>query len=240
MISLFLPGWYNRLYIHFTLRRHIFFFLLQTYFPATLMVMLSWVSFWIDRRAVPARVPLGTTGFRIHKSDVAKFHVEVKLYIHTERQQCCSVAFSSPFSGQKIYKYNKLYVLSHSVFQVVYVCSKYLSSITWEGVLVYLISSQGDAVRGSIIQQCYNLNLGLADSHKKEMMIWCVCLFNHWLGSTNTNGLDWPLVIRKSTAAAKMHCFPFFNKNPCAAVVTIDSSVIHYRPLFYFVSVWTS
>uniref|UniRef100_A0A8B9K4U4 Gamma-aminobutyric acid receptor subunit rho-1 n=1 Tax=Astyanax mexicanus TaxID=7994 RepID=A0A8B9K4U4_ASTMX len=54
-------GWYNRLYIHFTLRRHIFFFLLQTYFPATMMVMLSWVSFWIDRRAVPARVPLGIT-----------------------------------------------------------------------------------------------------------------------------------------------------------------------------------
>ncbi|KAK1171910.1 gamma-aminobutyric acid receptor subunit rho-2a [Acipenser oxyrinchus oxyrinchus] len=54
-------GWYNRLYITFTLRRHIFFFLLQTYFPATLMVMLSWVSFWIDRRAVPARVSLGIT-----------------------------------------------------------------------------------------------------------------------------------------------------------------------------------
>ncbi|KAE8602928.1 hypothetical protein XENTR_v10014179, partial [Xenopus tropicalis] len=54
-------GWYNRLYINFTLRRHIFFFLLQTYFPATLMVMLSWVSFWIDRRAAPARVPLGIT-----------------------------------------------------------------------------------------------------------------------------------------------------------------------------------
>ncbi|KAL3048758.1 hypothetical protein OYC64_008269 [Pagothenia borchgrevinki] len=54
-------GWYNRLYINFTLRRYIFFFLLQTYFPATLMVMLSWVSFWIDRRAVPARVSLGIT-----------------------------------------------------------------------------------------------------------------------------------------------------------------------------------
>ncbi|XP_048841751.1 gamma-aminobutyric acid receptor subunit rho-2-like isoform X2 [Brienomyrus brachyistius] len=54
-------GWYNRLYISFTLRRHIFFFLLQTYFPATLMVMLSWVSFWIDRLAVPARVSLGIT-----------------------------------------------------------------------------------------------------------------------------------------------------------------------------------
>ncbi|XP_035534819.1 gamma-aminobutyric acid receptor subunit rho-1-like [Morone saxatilis] len=56
-------GWYNRLYINFTLRRHIFFFLLQTYFPATLMVMLSWVSFWIDRRAVPARVPLGESAW---------------------------------------------------------------------------------------------------------------------------------------------------------------------------------
>lgn len=61
MIKAIFPitGWYNRLYINFTLRRHIFFFLLQTYFPATLMVMLSWVSFWIDRRAVPARVSLG-------------------------------------------------------------------------------------------------------------------------------------------------------------------------------------
>lgn len=70
----FLSGWYNRLYIHFTLRRHIFFFLLQTYFPATLMVMLSWVSFWIDRRAVPARVPLGKSvtseGHKIWNNDV--------------------------------------------------------------------------------------------------------------------------------------------------------------------------
>ncbi|PKU28655.1 gamma-aminobutyric acid receptor subunit rho-1 [Limosa lapponica baueri] len=60
-------GWYNRLYINFTLRRHIFFFLLQTYFPATLMVMLSWVSFWIDRRAVPARVPLGKNKLVAHR-----------------------------------------------------------------------------------------------------------------------------------------------------------------------------
>nr|XP_027799075.1 gamma-aminobutyric acid receptor subunit rho-3 [Marmota flaviventris] len=54
-------GWYYRLFINFVLRRHIFFFVLKTYFPAMLMVMLSWVSFWIDRRAVPARVSLGIT-----------------------------------------------------------------------------------------------------------------------------------------------------------------------------------
>lgn len=58
--SISVSGWYNRLYINFILRRHIFFFMLQTYFPTMLMVMLSWVSFWIDRRAVPARVSLGT------------------------------------------------------------------------------------------------------------------------------------------------------------------------------------
>ncbi|KAM9635480.1 LOW QUALITY PROTEIN: gamma-aminobutyric acid receptor subunit rho-3 [Trichechus inunguis] len=54
-------GWYNRLFINFVLRRHIFFFLLQTYFPAMLMVMLSWVSFQINRRVVPARVSLEIT-----------------------------------------------------------------------------------------------------------------------------------------------------------------------------------
>ncbi|KAM6162767.1 LOW QUALITY PROTEIN: gamma-aminobutyric acid receptor subunit rho-3 [Erethizon dorsatum] len=54
-------GWYYRLFINLVLRRHIFFFVLQTYFPAMLMVILSWVSFWIDRRAVPARVSLGIT-----------------------------------------------------------------------------------------------------------------------------------------------------------------------------------
>ncbi|XP_065731957.1 gamma-aminobutyric acid receptor subunit rho-3 [Phocoena phocoena] len=54
-------GWYHRLFINFVLRRHIFFFVLPTYFPTVLMVMLSWVSFWVDQRAVPARVSLGIT-----------------------------------------------------------------------------------------------------------------------------------------------------------------------------------
>ncbi|XP_066110355.1 gamma-aminobutyric acid receptor subunit rho-2 isoform X2 [Saccopteryx bilineata] len=67
-------GWYNRLYINFTLRRHIFFFLLQTYFPATLMVMLSWVSFWIDRRAVPARVSLAGCCRNHHGADHVHHH----------------------------------------------------------------------------------------------------------------------------------------------------------------------
>ncbi|KAJ3611092.1 hypothetical protein NHX12_021108 [Muraenolepis orangiensis] len=61
VLSQFFIEEFHSLYIHFILRRHIFFFMLQAYFPTMLMVLLSWVSFWIDRRAVPARVSLGMT-----------------------------------------------------------------------------------------------------------------------------------------------------------------------------------
>ncbi|XP_066283302.1 gamma-aminobutyric acid receptor subunit beta-1-like [Branchiostoma lanceolatum] len=54
-------GEYPRLTIRFKLYRNIMYFILQTYLPATLLVVLSWVSFWINHEAVPARVALGIT-----------------------------------------------------------------------------------------------------------------------------------------------------------------------------------
>ncbi|XP_078576472.1 gamma-aminobutyric acid receptor subunit beta-3-like [Branchiostoma floridae x Branchiostoma japonicum] len=45
----------------FKLHRQAFYFIFQTYLPATLLVVLSWVSFWINSEAVPARVALGIT-----------------------------------------------------------------------------------------------------------------------------------------------------------------------------------
>uniref|UniRef100_A0A1B6GS50 Neurotransmitter-gated ion-channel ligand-binding domain-containing protein n=1 Tax=Cuerna arida TaxID=1464854 RepID=A0A1B6GS50_9HEMI len=44
-----------------TLRRNLGFFILQMYVPLSLIVCCSWVSFWIDPKAVPARVQLGVT-----------------------------------------------------------------------------------------------------------------------------------------------------------------------------------
>ena len=41
------------------LQRAIGFFLIQVYIPSILIVILSWVSFWINLDAIPARVSLG-------------------------------------------------------------------------------------------------------------------------------------------------------------------------------------
>ncbi|XP_076042748.1 gamma-aminobutyric acid receptor subunit beta-like isoform X2 [Oratosquilla oratoria] len=54
-------GAYKRLSISFNLQRNIGYFVFQTYLPSILIVMLSWVSFWINHEATSARVALGIT-----------------------------------------------------------------------------------------------------------------------------------------------------------------------------------
>ena len=39
--------------------RSLGYYITQIYIPSTLIVILSWVSFWLDRTAAPARVSLG-------------------------------------------------------------------------------------------------------------------------------------------------------------------------------------
>ncbi|XP_075214226.1 gamma-aminobutyric acid receptor subunit beta-like isoform X2 [Lycorma delicatula] len=54
-------GDYQRLSLSFKLQRNIGYFVFQTYLPSILIVMLSWVSFWINHEATSARVALGIT-----------------------------------------------------------------------------------------------------------------------------------------------------------------------------------
>ncbi|KAM4621766.1 gamma-aminobutyric acid receptor subunit pi [Polymixia lowei] len=54
-------GQYPKLVLHFALRRNVLFFILETYVPSTLLVVLSWVSFWISQSSVPARTCIGVT-----------------------------------------------------------------------------------------------------------------------------------------------------------------------------------
>ncbi|KAK7457269.1 hypothetical protein BaRGS_00039266, partial [Batillaria attramentaria] len=56
-----LTGNYQRLSLTFALQRNIGYFIFQTYLPSILIVMLSWVSFWINHEATSARVALGIT-----------------------------------------------------------------------------------------------------------------------------------------------------------------------------------
>uniref|UniRef100_A0A1I8IYR7 Neur_chan_memb domain-containing protein n=1 Tax=Macrostomum lignano TaxID=282301 RepID=A0A1I8IYR7_9PLAT len=54
-------GNYSRLAAEFYFARSMGYYLIQIYIPSTLIVVLSWVSFWLSRSAVPARVALGIT-----------------------------------------------------------------------------------------------------------------------------------------------------------------------------------
>ena len=52
-------GAYPCLEIEFILSRDIGYYLIQVYVPSVLIVILSWVSFWINVDASPARVSIG-------------------------------------------------------------------------------------------------------------------------------------------------------------------------------------
>lgn len=50
---------YSMLLVYFHLQRHMGNFLIQVYGPCVLLVVLSWVSFWLNREATADRVSLG-------------------------------------------------------------------------------------------------------------------------------------------------------------------------------------
>jgi hypothetical protein len=59
VLCLFLKGYYTCVEVIFTLRRQVGFYMMGVYAPTLLIVVLSWLSFWINPDASAARVPLG-------------------------------------------------------------------------------------------------------------------------------------------------------------------------------------
>lgn len=56
-----LTGNYSRLACEIQFVRSMGYYLIQIYIPSGLIVIISWVSFWLNRNATPARVALGVT-----------------------------------------------------------------------------------------------------------------------------------------------------------------------------------
>jgi len=66
-------GIYQRLSLSFKLQRNIGYFVFQTYLPSILIVMLSWVSFWINHEATSARVALGEKSRACCPGQISKY-----------------------------------------------------------------------------------------------------------------------------------------------------------------------
>ncbi|CAL1280388.1 unnamed protein product [Larinioides sclopetarius] len=61
IVNVFFLGEYSCLRAEFYLRRSVGYHLVQSYLPTILIVVISWVSFWLDVNAIPARITLGVT-----------------------------------------------------------------------------------------------------------------------------------------------------------------------------------
>jgi len=60
-INIYSTGNFSMLSLTFTFKRRLSLFITETYIPSIMIVALSWVSFWINYKAAPARVALCIT-----------------------------------------------------------------------------------------------------------------------------------------------------------------------------------
>ena len=57
----FVSGEYSCLSVDLVFKRQFSYYMITIYVPGCMLVIVSWVSFWLDPHAVPARVALGVT-----------------------------------------------------------------------------------------------------------------------------------------------------------------------------------
>lgn len=79
-------GEYVVMTTHFHLKRKIGYFVIQTYLPCIMTVILSQVSFWLNRESVPARTVFGESSALL----TSKHLLEEILELFARRFQICS------------------------------------------------------------------------------------------------------------------------------------------------------
>lgn len=65
-------GNYSQLIVNFELEREVGHYIMDYYVPSIMLVVVSWVSFWLDPNAVPGRTTLGK--FNCLKFTLANTH----------------------------------------------------------------------------------------------------------------------------------------------------------------------
>ncbi|XP_037793461.1 uncharacterized protein LOC119588913 [Penaeus monodon] len=70
--QVYVTGNFTCLEVVFQLKRRLGYYLFHTYMPTCLIVIMSWVSFWIKPEAAPARVTLGVTSLLTLSTQHAK------------------------------------------------------------------------------------------------------------------------------------------------------------------------
>ena len=95
-------GNFSTLNIGVTLTRHISQFVVDYYIPSSMLVTMSWVSFWLEPSAIPGRTTLGTASWltfitlnRAVNSEVS--HVGYIKFIDVWFLACTSFIFASLF-----------------------------------------------------------------------------------------------------------------------------------------------
>ncbi|KAG7272331.1 hypothetical protein CRUP_009740, partial [Coryphaenoides rupestris] len=80
-------GKFTCIEVRFHLERQMGYYLIQMYIPSLLIVILSWVSFWINMDAAPARVALGITTVLTMTTQSSGSRTSLpKVRFHLERQ----------------------------------------------------------------------------------------------------------------------------------------------------------
>lgn len=67
-------GNFTCIQIVFNLRRRLGYHLFHTYIPSALIVVMSWIAFWIKPEAIPARVTLGVTSLLTLGKTISPLH----------------------------------------------------------------------------------------------------------------------------------------------------------------------
>ena len=89
-------GEYSCLSVDLVFKRQFSYYLITIYVPGCMLVIVSWVSFWLDPHAVPARVALGVTTLLTMSTQTASINSALPPVAYTKAIDVWQVSTTRP------------------------------------------------------------------------------------------------------------------------------------------------